>query len=312
MRIFYDILPEKQNTAAALGFFDGLHAGHRKVINFAAAEKHNGLIPVCFTFAQSPKSVLTGRPYPALMTKEDKTAQLDKFGIEHIYCVDFTKLMNISAEDFVKNILIDKLKAKKLFCGFNYRFGKNGEGNAQTLKTLCGNCNVDVVVVPAQQAGGTVVSSTVIRRLISVGDVRRANEMMCVNFGFSAIIEHGEHFGRTMGTPTINQPLCSELVVPKFGVYASAITLENGEKYCGVTNIGVKPTVGKFSPRCETWMPEYKGKEIYGQTADVRLLDFIRPERKFSNIDELKNTIKDNGITAKKIFEEEYKNKNQL
>lgn len=307
MRKFFDILPEKQNTAAALGFFDGLHTGHRKVISLAAAEKHNGLIPVCFTFAQSPKSVLTGKPYPALMTKEDKTEVLDKLGIEHVFCADFRKLMNISAEDFVKNVLIDRLKAKKLFCGFNYRFGKNGEGNAQTLKILCNNYGIDVVVVPPEQMGGVVVSSTIIRNFISVGDVRWANEMLCGKFGFSAVIEHGEHFGRTMGTPTINQSLSSELVVPKFGVYATAITLESGEKYSGVTNIGVKPTVGKFTPRCETWMPEYKGQEIYGQTADVRFLDFIRPEKKFSNINELKNAIEDNSITAKKIFEEEYK-----
>ncbi len=96
--------------------------------------------------------------------------------------------------------------------------------------------------------------------------------------------------------------------MPRFGVYASAVTLEDGEIYCGVTNIGVKPTVGSFLPLCETWMPEYKGGEIYGETADIRLLDFIRDEKKFNGIDELKNAIFDNAKTAKVIFNQMYKN----
>ena len=111
-----------------------------------------------------------------------------------------------------------------------------------------------------------------------------------------------KRLGRELGTPTINQPLCPELVVPKFGVYASAVTLESGEVYCGVTNIGIKPTVGGTVPICETWMPKYKGEEIYGQSADVRLLEFIRPEKKFAGIEELKNAIIENSHTALEIF----------
>ena len=116
------------------------------------------------------------------------------------------------------------------------------------------------------------------------------------------MIEHGKRLGRELGTPTINQPLFPKLAVPKFGVYASVVTLENGQKYCGVTNVGIKPTVGGTTPLWETWMPEYYGGEIYGQSADVRLLEFIRPEKKFENLDTLKNTIVDNGKTALKIF----------
>ncbi|MCI2112085.1 riboflavin biosynthesis protein RibF [Ruminococcus sp.] len=304
MQNFFEILPEKSGTAIALGYFDGLHKGHRNVISLAAAEKKNGLIPVCFTFSKSPKSVLYGTQSNALMTNEDKIKTLERLGIERTYQADFEKIMNMPAKDFAQKILIDTLKAEKLFCGFNYRYGKNGEGSAETLKSFCDSKGITLTVVPAQESKGKIVSSTLIRKLIADGNVKRANELMCSRFGFSSVIEHGKRLGRELGTPTINQPLCSELVVPKFGVYASIVTLENGETYCGVTNIGIKPTVGGNTPLCETWMPKYSGGEIYGQSADVRLLEFIRPERKFSGIDELKNAIIDNSKTALKIYEQ--------
>ena len=304
MQNFFEILPEKSGTAIALGYFDGLHKGHRNVISLAAAEKENGLTPVCFTFSKSPKSVLNGTQSNALMTSEDKIKTLERLGIERTYQADFEKIMNMPAKDFAQEILIDTLKAEKLFCGFNYRYGKNGEGSAETLKSFCESKGITLTVVPATESDGEVVSSTLIRKLITDGNVKRANELMCSRFGFSSVIEHGKRLGRELGTPTINQPLCRELVVPKFGVYASIVTLENGETYCGVTNIGIKPTVGGNTPLCETWMPKYKGGEIYGQSADVRLLEFIRPERKFSGIDELKNAIIDNSQTALKIYEQ--------
>lgn len=304
MQNFFEILPEKSGTAIALGYFDGLHKGHRNVISLAAAEKKNGLTPVCFTFSKSPKSVLYGTQSNALMTNEDKIKTLERLGIERTYQADFEKIMNMPAQDFAQKILIDTLKAEKLFCGFNYRYGKNGEGSAETLKSFCDSKGITLTVVPAQESKGKIVSSTLIRKLIADGNVKRANELMCSRFGFSSVIEHGKRLGRELGTPTINQPLCSELVVPKFGVYASIVTLENGETYCGVTNIGIKPTVGGNTPLCETWMPKYSGGEIYGQSADVRLLEFIRPERKFSGIDELKNAIIDNSKTALKIYEQ--------
>lgn len=304
MQNFFEILPEKSGTAIALGYFDGLHKGHRNVISLAAAEKKNGLTPVCFTFSKSPKSVLNGTQSNALMTNEDKIKTLERLGIERTYQADFEKIMNMPAQDFAQKILIDTLKAEKLFCGFNYRYGKNGEGSAETLKSFCESKGVTLTIVPATESRGEIVSSTLIRKLIADGNVKRANELMCSRFGFSSVIEHGKRLGRELGTPTINQPLCSELVVPKFGVYASIVTLENGETYCGVTNIGIKPTVGGNTPLCETWMPKYKGGEIYGQSADVRLLEFIRPERKFSGIDELKNAIIDNSQTALEIYEQ--------
>ena len=298
MQSFFEILPQKQNTAVALGFFDGIHMGHRNVIMRAVNEKQNGLMSVCFTFLQRPTSVIKSVPACALMTQEDKIKMLDMLGVECTYQADFREVMNLSARDFVKEILIDKLKAKKLYCGFNYRFGKNGEGDVEVLKSLCDEFEITLSVVEPIVVDGEVVSSTLIRNLIQEGNIKKANALLCSEFGFCAQIKHGQRLGRELGTPTINQPLIDEFVVPKFGVYVSVVTLENGEKYRGVSNVGIKPTVGGTIPLCETWMPEYKGGEIYGQCADVRFLDFIREEKKFSGIDELKQAILNDGKTA--------------
>lgn len=305
MQNFFEILPQDCDTAVALGYFDGIHRGHRSVLSLAVREKQRGLSPVCFTFAQSPKSVLSRTKETALMTANDKIKTLEALGIETTYQADFLSIMDMSEDEFVREILIGRLKAKRLFCGFNYHFGKNGSGNSESLKRLCKSYGAEVTVVPPEIQGDTVISSSLIRELIADGEIRQANDMLCSRFGFSSVIEHGKRLGRELGTPTINQPLVKSLVVPKFGVYASAVTLENGKVYCGVSNIGIKPTVGGTAALCETWMPDYRGKEIYGQCADIRLIDFIRPERKFSGIDELKRAIVDNAVTARKIFDRE-------
>lgn len=302
MQSFFTLLPEQQNTSVALGFFDGVHRGHRRVLCAAAAQRAHGLVPVCLTFAESPKAVISGKPNPALMSREDKLRALESIGIEQVFFADFRAMMHLSARDFFKLILIDTLKAKQLFCGFNYRFGKNAEGDTAVLQSLCDEFGVTLTVVPPETEDGEVVCSTLIKRLIAEGDVRRANELLCGKFGFAETIRHGKHLGHKLGTPTINQPLKKGLVVPKFGVYASRVTLEDGKAYCGVTNIGVKPTVGGKTPLSETWMPQYTGGEIYGQTADVRLLGFIREERKFASLDELKEEILRNSEQAIEVY----------
>ncbi len=306
MQVYFDILPQESNTAVALGYFDGIHIGHRRVLSSACAESAGGLSPVCFTFSKSPKAVLGFAQGGELMTNDDKLSALNSLGIKFVYQADFESVMNMSAVDFFEEILVKRLRAKELFCGFNYHFGKNGEGDTELLSRLCSRAGVGLCVVPPTQSDGRVVSSTLIKALVSDGKIADANKLLGSYFGFAERIEHGRRLGRELGTPTLNQPLKPELVVPKFGVYCSAVTLESGEVFCGVTNVGVKPTVGSEVALCETWMPEYHGKEIYGQMVDVRLLDFIRPEQRFGSLDELKNMIIDNGKTAVEIFSKMY------
>ena len=147
MQTFFELLPEKQNTSAALGFFDGLHIGHRKVIGEAVRGSENGLVPICFTFAQSPKSVLKNQPQEALMSVEDKKTALSEIGIQHLYMCDFKSVVDVAPRKFVEDMLIKTLKAKKLCCGFNYTFGKNGEGNTELLAEICKENGIELRVV---------------------------------------------------------------------------------------------------------------------------------------------------------------------
>ncbi len=302
MQCFEELFNEKQNTSVALGFFDGLHKGHRSVIELAADRRHNGLLPVCLTFAQSPKSIVRGCELPVLMTREDKVRTLEQLGIAHTVFADFKKLMHLGARDFVRDILVGELNAKALYCGFNYRFGRNAEGNTDTLRQLCLEYGVSLSVLPPAEDDGEVVSSTLIKSLIAKGDLLRANRLLCGTFGFAAPIEHGRRLGHTLGTPTLNQTPPHNLTSPLYGVYCSEVTLADGSRFCGVTNVGIKPTVGGTTLLWETWMPSYTGGEIYGEQADVRLLDFIRPEQRFRNLDELQAEILKNGRQASDIY----------
>lgn len=303
MQTLTQLSSEPRHTAVALGYFDGVHRGHRRVLSGAVAERENGLTAVCFTFAESPKSVISGINTPSLMTRADKLRALESIGVERVYLADFRAMMHLSARDFFFEILIGKLKARALFCGFNYRFGRNAEGGTALLRSLCAENGIKLSVVPPETDNGEIICSTLIKRLIRRGSIARANRLLCGSFGQSGVVRHGRHLGHKLGTPTINLPLESGLTLPKFGVYVSEVTLGDGSRYCGVTNIGIKPTVGGTVPLWETWMPQYHGADIYGQTADVRLLDFLRDERTFESLDALRDEILRNGRQALEIYE---------
>lgn len=291
---------EKNPTAVALGFFDGVHLGHQRVISRAVSCEKQGLVPAVFTFTDMPSAKIKGRSPGLLTANSEKALIMENLGVKLLYAVDFNSVRDMSAQDFAEKILFEKLSAKKIFFGENYRFGKNAAGDKDFLLENCPKYGIEPVVVPAENFLGLPVSSTRIRECIREGDVLTASKMLGRYFGVSQTIVAGNKIGRKMGTPTINQQVPPGGVLPKFGVYASAVTVK-GKTYCGVTNVGVKPTVGSKMPLYETWIINFSG-DIYGEKAEVLLLDFIRPEKKFENLDRLKAEIFKNGIQAQKIF----------
>ncbi len=301
MQVFYDLVPTTEYSAVALGFFDGIHLGHKAVIHQAVKCKKNGLVPTLLTYSKKPRDVLSKGKSDYLETPEHKINQLEKVGIEKLYVIDFSDIMTLSPEEFVEQILIKKLKAKKVFCGFNYHFGKGGKATGVELEEICRNYGIKAVVVPPVIMDGGVVSSTRIRHLLSDGNVKEANSLLGYNFGIKTDVVHGNHIGKGLGFPTINQKAVEGVILPKFGVYASIVTIDDNS-YCGVTNVGVKPTVGNYAPLYETWMPEYKGDDIYGKTVTVELIDFIRPEKKFANFEDLKENVLQNAKQALEII----------
>ena len=302
MKCYQDLQTPEGELAAALGSFDGLHLGHRQVIGNTLSS--SGLSPAVITFQQNPSVSLQKKPVPLLTTNEQKLALLEEMGVEVVYLLSFEQIRDREPEDFVE-ALYRVCRVRALSCGFNFRFGKNGRGDAGLLKELCREKGIELSVTPPVSVAGETVSSTRIRACLEQGDVQQAGQLLGRPFGYDFEVTHGRQLGRTWGTPTINQPFPQGYVLPRFGVYASLVEVE-GQKYYGVTNIGVKPTVGSDCALSETWIPEFSG-DLYGKKVPVELLDFIRPERKFDSLDQLKNEILENGVLARKIAEREWK-----
>ena len=289
MKCFYgfnEYQPHEEGAYVALGFFDGVHPGHRAVIGRCVGD--SGELPaVVLTFRESPAKAL-GRSAPPLLSDNERKAELmEQIGAEEVIFADFCDIKDQSPEDFVRDVLKDRLNARCVYCGFNYHFGAGGRGDTALLETLCGEYGIGVVVLPPVQLGDRQVSSSVIRGLIADGEIERANEMLGYRFAVAGDIGSGNHIGTAMGFPTVNIPLREGITVPRFGVYASEIVID-GRVYRGATNIGVHPTVGENErPLCETFLLDFEGGDLYGRRAVCRLKAFVRPEKRFGSLEEL-------------------------
>lgn len=275
MKCYQDLQTPEGELAAALGSFDWLHLGHRQVIGNTLSAP--GLRPAVITFQQNPSVSLQKKPVPLLTTNEQKLALLEEMGVEVVYLLPFDRIRDMEPEDFVE-ALYRVCRVRALSCGFNFRFGKNGRGDAGLLKELCREKGIELSVTPPVSVAGETVSSTRIRACLEQGDVQQAGQLLGRPFGYDFEVTHGRQLGRTWGTPTINQPFPAGYVLPRFGVYASLVEVE-GQKYYGVTNIGVKPTVGSDCALSETWIPRNFPATCMGKKFRWSCWTFIRPEQ---------------------------------
>ncbi len=287
---------KKAKAAVALGTFDGLHKGHRRILN--AVLDTEELLPVAVTFIEPPKRYTSSEFVPILMSSERKTELLREMGFEEIVMLDYKKVHNMTAKEFL-DFLFSKYDVCLAVCGDNYRFGKGGMGDAAFLEEYCSNNGAKAMVFPMEEAEGKVVSSTLIRELITKGQIAFANRLLYKPFSFKTEVIHGQQLGRKLGFPTINQLLDNQLVTPRFGVYASRVTV-GGKKYAAVTNIGLRPTFKFSEPISETYILDFSNV-IYGQSVEVELLEFLREEKAFSDIEELKSAILADAEKARNI-----------
>ena len=268
--------------AIALGTFDGLHKGHRTVLNLPDGMKKTAVI-----FALPPKAVLSGEPR-SIMTARDKCAALKKIGIDEIFTLDFNKVKDMPPEEFLR-FLKDKFSPDLISCGFNYHFGKNAAGNTQVLGDFC-KCNgIEFNCHGAVSENGEPVSSTRIREYLKNGEIEKANKLLTFPFSFTAEVISGDRRGRTIGFPTVNQKYPSELIPLKFGVYKSKMLID-GKEYEGITNIGIRPTFKTDYIISETYIIGFSG-DLYGKDITTAPTRFVRGEVKFSSIEELKRQI---------------------
>jgi len=296
-------LPIKQKTIIAIGNFDGVHIGHRLLIKtMAELAEEKKLDGIVFTFAQNPKNLLTSGEVKYLTGTEDKMRFLSEYGAKNIYFADFADIGGLSPEEFTDNILVRKFNADTVICGFDFRFGKGRAGSAEDLEKLLARHGVRCVITPAVYFEGKPVSSTEIRRLLSVGDVERAEKLLGRPYCFTLPVIHGRQIGRSLGFPTINQVFPEYRVIPAYGVYAVEC-VANGVVYKGIANIGIRPTVCKTGdcPVCETHLFDFSG-DLYNQAVRVSLKKRLRQEIKFDSLDQLKDQIQSDIKAAKEYF----------
>ena len=290
-------------SAVALGLFDGVHRGHQMIIGEAVkAAKADGINSAVFCFKTD---TVTSKGHDGriemLMTDKEKAKLIDSLGVDYLYSPDFNDMKSFAPEDFVRDVLKGFLDCRYAVCGTDFTFGKGAAGKAEDLAALGKKYGIEVRVMDQLLYEGGVISSTEIRRLIRSGGISGANEMLGYRYGYVAEVEHGYGRGRTWSFPTINQKIPKGLVLPKFGVYCSKVLID-GKWYSGVTNIGVKPTVNvETAPLAETFIIGYEG-DLYGRELELRLYEFVRPERKFDSFDELKAEIGRNTEFTKNYF----------
>ena len=268
-------------NAIALGSFDGLHSGHRAVLS-----ETFGYRSVAVTFRIPPKAV--GQNGCLLMTPEDKEKALKDFGVDKIEWMDFETVREQSPEEFLQRLL-KKYQPVRIVCGYNYRFGKDAAGDAVLLAKFCAEHGVEAKIVGEISAEGQSVSSTGIRALLREGKVEEANRLLYRDFCFSGEVLHGDARGRTLGFPTANLVYPKELASLKNGVYAVKVCWED-EVQQGLANIGFRPTFQTESAFCEAYIFGFEG-DLYGKELTVYPERFLRPERQFSSVAELREAI---------------------
>ncbi|MBR0485069.1 MAG: riboflavin biosynthesis protein RibF [Oscillospiraceae bacterium] len=274
-------------TAVALGVFDGVHLGHRAVLNavYELSQK-KGRLACAFAFRTedmiSVKSS-SGYLYPSAVRKRI----MHQSGIQHICAPAFSNIKNMDGRTFAKEILYGKLYAKDVCCGKNFRFGEHASCNVQDLEQFGKWFGFRVHVIDDVLKDGVKISSTEIRKLLLNGEIEKANAFLGQPYQIWQEVTHGAQLGRTIGFPTINQMFQENQLVPKFGVYASETQLADGRKFKSLTNIGMKPTVNyQGLPLAETYIEGFSG-DLYEKWPSVNLLRFIRPEMKFDSVQAL-------------------------
>ena len=288
--ITYSTSPPTVKTAVALGYFDGLHLGHIGVIGTALKEREkNGFMPAVFTF-NCDTTLPKFKSPEDIISFENKCELLEKIGVEYLFAPDFAEVCNLPEEDFVREILHKRLNAGFACCGRNFRFGLGGHGTPERLRDIGARFGISVEIVEDVCLDGELISSTHIRELIRTGNIEEANRLLGYELWFRLPVVRGNGVARTMNFPTINQIIPPTNIIPKFGVYESSVEI-NGKKYRGITNIGIRPTVVRGGGTVmETHIPDYFG-DLYDKKIAISLCAFLRPEKKFPSLDDLKEQI---------------------
>lgn len=306
MRLFHgtDNAKIARPTVLTLGVFDGLHLGHQFIMRTVVERaRATGAIPTVITFDPHPRAVLHPESAPPLLqTFDQKIEALSVLGIEQAIIISFTKeFADIKAEEFLRDVVHERLQAREVYLGRGFAFGQGREGNIELLQKVCGELGFHAAEVPEVTLRGKRISSSRVRQLLADGCVNLARRMLGRPYGVEGRVVRGAQRGRTLGFPTANLSPQNR-VIPRTGVYVTA-TLIEGAWRRSITNVGTRPTFEtEAPPSVETHVMNWSG-DLYGDVARVRFLHRLRNERKFASLEELKEQIARDQNRAERYFE---------
>ncbi len=292
----------KNPTSIAIGSFDGLHAGHRKLIE--SVVKENVYTPTIASFWPHPREILYGETRLRLDLPKEKLPILEDLGIEQLVLIPFNKeLSKLSAENFIKDILINQLKAKCISVGANFRFGFKRKGDINTIKFATKDMDIKLKIISILEDKEGRISSSRVRDLLQKSDLKNAFKLLNRPFNFTGKVVEGKGIGRSLGFPTANLEIDGRKILPGEGVYAAWTTINNSpNKIASIMNIGYQPTIDPLLPSAVEVHLINKNMNLYGLNLSVEPIKKLRSQIKFQNIDELSNQIRKDMEIALKII----------
>ena len=272
---------EYEGTAVALGYFDGVHLGHRAVLGAAVrCAQTLGLTPAAFTFTLPHGGAGKGK---RIFSQEEKLRRMAACGIEAVLCPPFEAFSALTPRQFVADVLVGTLGARHVFSGGDFTFGAHKSGNVETLQTLCAEYGVTAYLVPTALYEGAPISSTRIRAALAAGDVALAGALLGEAYSLEGAVRHGQGLGHTLGFPTVNLTYPAGMLVPKSGVYVTQ-TLVDGHWHPSATGLGARPTVSDSGEvTCETFLPGFSG-DLYDAPVRVRFLRWLWETKKYDTL----------------------------
>lgn len=293
-----------QKTIVTLGTFDGMHIGHQAILNKLKLQKKiYGYETLVLTFFPHPRMVLkTDHQISLLNTIDERIKLIDHFGIDHLVVQEFTKeFANLSAEEFVKTVLVDQFNIGKIIIGYDHRFGKNRSADIHDLIEFGKKYHFDVEQISAEELNDVSVSSTKIRNALNVGNVALAKTYLGYPYMVSGKVVSGKQLGRTIGYPTANIHVAEDYkLIPTIGVYVVSVTVK-GEDYYGMLSVGTNPTVGGTEKTVEVYIFDFNDT-IYDEEITVRFLTKIRDEEHFGSIDLLIEALKNDEVFSRNFL----------
>lgn len=294
---------KESNTCLAIGAFDGLHKGHQLIINEAIKEaKKNNNPAAVLSFHPHPLEIIPGKtPPPSIISRKQKISILEKLGVDYYFEQEFNQdFAQLRAEEFINDILLDKIKIKTVVVGDDFRFAYKNEGNVEILKEMGELHGYQAKIISQLHSSDDRISSTRIRNLLKKGEIKKAQKILGRCFQICGEVVHGKKRGRNLGFPTANLNLETNYALPPEGVYAVRVHYK-GQEYVGAANLGDNPTFNDQDISFEVYILDFE-EDLYGQRLCVDIIDFIRSEEDFATKEELIEQMKQDILYTRKLL----------